>query len=282
MSLSTSLNTNSHGEVYLVGAGPGDPELLTIKAMRALNQADCVLYDSLISTEILDLIPRKCVRIHVGKRCGDHKMGQADIQSLLVSCARKYQHVVRLKGGDPFIFGRGGEELEYLRNHQIRTHVVAGISAAIGCAAAAQIPLTHRQMGNALFMQSGHSQYGDFELADNPTRVFYMGRKHAGAICARLLMEGVAESTPVALIANGTLPQQQVLKGVLADLPLLASHAQDGGPLMIVVGEVAALACNETVDTADQQTTEAMPKTAAKAATPGTEPATESLREAVA
>lgn len=236
--------TQSFGTVTLVGAGPGDPELLTIKAMKAISQADCVLYDALISPEILELIPQQCTRIHVGKRCGDHKMGQADIQTLLVSCARKYQRVVRLKGGDPFIFGRGGEELQYLQQRGIDVLVVPGITAAGGCAAAAKIPLTHRHLGNALVLQSGHSQHGEFDLPQNPTRVFYMGAKQAGAITARLLTEGLHESTPIAIIANGTLPNQQVIKGVLMDLPHLAGQYSGAGPALIVVGEVAAMADN--------------------------------------
>lgn len=240
----TTSNSHSFGQVALVGAGPGDPELLTLKAMRLLNQADCVLYDSLISDDILALLPRQCVRIHVGKRCGQHSMKQADIQSLLVSCARKYRQVVRLKGGDPFIFGRGGEELEYLRRYGIDTTIVPGITAAGGCAAAAQIPLTHRQYGNALLLQSGHSQFGDYQASDNPTRVFYMGKKQAGSITAGLLQQGLHEATPIALILNGTRAQQQVIKGVLMDLPFLAARSQqDDGPALIIVGEVAALAC---------------------------------------
>ena len=235
-------NNHPHGTVYLVGAGPGDPDLLTLKAMKAISQADCVLYDALISEEILDLIPQQCTRIHVGKRCGEHKMGQADIQTLLFSCAKKYQRVVRLKGGDPFIFGRGGEELQYLQQRGINTEVVPGISAAVGCAAAAQIPLTHRHLGNALLMQSGHSQYGDFELADNPTRVFYMGRKHAGSISANLLNQGLDEDTPVALIVNGTLKNQQVFSGTLIELPDLAKKYQGDGPMMMIVGEVTSFA----------------------------------------
>jgi uroporphyrin-III C-methyltransferase len=249
-------DTANFGQVSLVGAGPGDPELLTLKAMKAISQADCVLYDALISQEILDFIPSQCTRIHVGKRCGDHKMGQADIQTLLVSCARKYQRVVRLKGGDPFIFGRGGEELQYLQQRGIDVTVVPGITAAGGCAAAAKIPLTHRHLGNALVLQSGHSQHGEFDLPHNPTRVFYMGAKQAGAITARLLTEGLHESTPIAIIANGTLPNQQVIKGVLMDLPHLAGQYSGTGPALIVVGEVAALADNSHYQSerpADQQ-----------------------------
>ena len=242
MTALTQPNNVKTGTVFLVGAGPGDPELLTLKAMKAIRQADCVLYDALISPEILDLIPQQCTRIHVGKRCGDHKMGQADIQTLLFSCAKKYQRIVRLKGGDPFIFGRGGEELQFLQQRGVDVNIIPGITASAGCAAAAKIPLTHRHMGNALLLQSGHSQYGDFEPAKDPTRVFYMGVKQAGSITAKLLNDGVHESTPVAIIANGTLPTQQVYKGVLMDLPHLAQQYSDQGPALIIVGEVAAMA----------------------------------------
>lgn len=230
--------------VWLVGAGPGDPELLTVKAVRILSQADAVLYDSLISPQILDLLPRRCTRIHTGKRCGAHSMTQQEINQTLLAAARKYSCVVRLKGGDPFIFGRGGEELEYLHNHGIEASVIPGITAAGGCAAAAGIPLTHRDYGNALVLHSGHSRFNEFSPCQNPTRVFYMGLRQAAPITAHLLQQGLDEETPVALITNGTLPQQQVHKGVLSDLPWLAQQAlsDSTGPGLIFVGDVAAMA----------------------------------------
>lgn len=211
-----------------------------------------MLYDALISPEILELIPQQCSRIHVGKRCGNHKMAQADIQTLLYSCARKYQRVVRLKGGDPFIFGRGGEELQFLQQRGIAVTVIPGITAAGGCAASAKIPLTHRHMGNALLLQSGHSQYGECEIAKDPTRVFYMGVKQAGSITAKLLNEGLHESTPFALIANGTLPDQQVYKGALMDLPHIAKQYSDQGPALIIIGDVAAMAQSHQIAEQDQ------------------------------
>ncbi len=237
----------NYGKVWLVGGGPGDPELLTLKAMRVLNEADIVLYDSLISEEILAMLPRKCTRIHVGKRCGAHKMTQVDIQKLLVTSASRYQRVVRLKGGDPFIFGRGGEELEYLQKFGIDVEIIPGITAAGGCAAAARIPLTHRHYGNALMLDSGHSQFGEYEPSQNPTRVFYMGVKQAGMITARLLGDGLHESTPVALIINGTLPDQEVLTGVLMDLPNMAQRHTSSGPALMIVGEVAKFASRNQV-----------------------------------
>ena len=154
---------------------------------------------------------------------------------------------MRLKGGDPFIFGRGGEELEYLQRFGIEVEVVPGITAAAGCAAAAKIPLTHRQYGNALMMDSGRSQFGEYQKSHNPTRIFYMGVRQAGMITASLLEEGLADSTPVALIANGTLPNQEVHTGVLMDLPFLAERYSGAGPALIVVGEVAAFAAKNQV-----------------------------------
>ncbi|MEK9713478.1 MAG: uroporphyrinogen-III C-methyltransferase [Thalassolituus sp.] len=259
-------NTQKLGKVWLVGGGPGDPELLTLKAMRVMSEADIVLYDSLISEEILAMLPKKCTRIHVGKRCGAHKMTQVDIQKLLLTSARKYNRVVRLKGGDPFIFGRGGEELEYLQAHGVEVDIVPGITAAGGCAAAAKIPLTHREYGNALMLDSGHSQYGEYQKSQNPTRVFYMGVKQAGMITANLLCEGLSDSTPVALIANGTLPNQEVHTGVLMDLPYLAERYSGAGPALIIVGEVAAFAARnqnqkmvqDTVDALAQEVGEAV------------------------
>ncbi|MCA6065199.1 uroporphyrinogen-III C-methyltransferase [Thalassolituus marinus] len=234
----------SFGEVWLVGGGPGDPELLTLKAMRVISQADAVLYDSLISDDILAMLPAKCLRIHTGKRCGAHSMTQIDINKALLTAARKYKHVVRLKGGDPFIFGRGGEELEYLEQHGVSVQIVPGITAAGGCAAAAGIPLTHREYGNALVLHSGHTKFNEFSPCQNPTRVFYMGLRQAGAITAHLLQEGITEDTPIALITNGTLPTQEVHKGVLMDLPFIAERVltDTSGPGLIFVGEVAAMA----------------------------------------
>ncbi|WP_430462365.1 uroporphyrinogen-III C-methyltransferase [Thalassolituus sp. LLYu03] len=232
------------GEVWLVGAGPGDPELLTLKAMRVISEADAVLYDSLISDDILALLPARCTRIHTGKRCGAHSMTQIDINKALLSAARKHKKVVRLKGGDPFIFGRGGEELEYLEKHGVQVQIVPGITAAGGCAAAAGIPLTHRDYGNALVLHSGHTRFNEFSPSQNPTRVFYMGLRQAGPITAHLLQEGLREDTPVALIINGTLSTQQVFKGVLMDLPHIAERVlgDSDGPGLIFVGEVAAMA----------------------------------------
>merc|ERR1712000_633812 len=217
--------------VWLVGAGPGDPELLTVKAMRIISQAEVVLYDSLISDDILALLPRQCTRIHTGKRCGAHKMSQGEINRTLLTAARKYQCVVRLKGGDPFIFGRGGEELEYLEKHGMDVRIIPGITAAGGCAAAAGIPLTHREYGNALVLHSGHTKFHEFSPCQNPTRVFYMGLRQAGAITAHL-----------------------VHKGLLIDLPEISAKAltESSGPGLIFVGEVAAMAKSDSKITTNQ------------------------------
>lgn len=239
-----TINANNYGQVWLVGAGPGDPELLTLKAMRVLHEADIVLYDSLISDDILAMLPKRCVRLHTGKRCGQHSMTQPDIHQALLAAARKYARVVRLKGGDPFMFGRGGEELEFLRKHRITTHVIPGITAAAGCAASAQIPLTHREFGNALIIHSGRSQFGEYEVSHNPTRVFYMGLRQAGQITGQLLMDGLAHDTPIALIINGTLANQVVHCSTLMELPQLASTClnEQDGPGLIIVGEVTRFA----------------------------------------
>lgn len=253
-----STKTINNGQVWLVGAGPGDPELLTLKAMRVLHEADIVLYDSLISEDILAMLPKRCVRLHTGKRCGQHSMSQPDIHQALLSAARKYSRVVRLKGGDPFMFGRGGEELEFLRKHQIATHVIPGITAAAGCAASAQIPLTHRDYGNALIIHSGRSRLGEYEVSHNPTRVFYMGLRQAGQITGQLLMDGMADDTPVALIVNGTLANQAVYNTTLVALPQLADSClqEHDGPGLIIVGEVTRFAQHADVNTMRHNTLE--------------------------
>lgn len=235
--------TDGKGIVWLVGAGPGDPELLTLKAARLLQQADVVLHDSLVSREVLELIPATSRRIHTGKRCGAHRMPQARINTLMHRYALRYRTVVRLKGGDPFIFGRGGEELEYLRERNIAVEVVPGITAAAGCAAACQIPLTHRDHGDALLLHSGHSREGGFSPARDYTRVFYMGLGQAGDIQRKLLEEdGIAGDTPVAVVLAGTTRDQRTISGRLDELKRLARSSDIGGPGLIIVGRSAALA----------------------------------------
>ncbi|WP_021014306.1 uroporphyrinogen-III C-methyltransferase [Prodigiosinella confusarubida] len=232
------------GEVALVGAGPGDPELLTLKALRYLHSADVVVYDRLVSAEILAMIPESAERIFAGKHAGHHCIAQSEIIALLVEQAVLKRRVVRLKGGDPFIFGRGGEEMESLAAQGIRVHVVAGITAAAGCAAAAGIPLTHRDCAHRLTLVTGHprgEELPDWQGLGHPeqTVVFYMGLHQAAAIQAQLHVQGVPGDMPVALIEQGTLPSQRVVRGTLQALARLAQDLSS--PCLIIVGHVAAL-----------------------------------------
>lgn len=237
------------GVVHIVGAGPGDPELLTLRAHRLLQEADVILYDRLVSDEVLSLARRDAARVYVGKAKGDHAVPQEDICARLVDFARQGKNVVRLKGGDPFVFGRGGEELEALRAAGVAAFVTPGVTAAIGCAAAAGLPLTHRDHSQGLTFVTGHARNGEDPGLDwqalarlGHTLVVYMGVGKAAAIAAQLISHGRAASTPVAVIENGTLPNQKILKGALADLGALIERGGVEGPALLVVGEVAALA----------------------------------------
>ncbi|MDT9673962.1 uroporphyrinogen-III C-methyltransferase [Pseudomonas sp. JV414] len=236
------------GEVALVGAGPGDPRLLTLRAWSLLMQADAVVYDRLISPELLTLIPLTCARHYVGKASGCHSLPQEQINELLADLADSGQRVVRLKGGDPFIFGRGAEELEYLLQRNIDCQVVPGITAASGCSAYAGIPLTHRDLVNSCRFITGHLQRdGELSLpwsslADSSqTLVFYMGLSNLGIIAQRLIEAGMAADTPAALISNGTRPDQHVARGKLHQLPTLALDCPPGIPTLTVIGKVVDL-----------------------------------------
>ncbi|AKJ99895.1 uroporphyrin-III methyltransferase [Pseudomonas chlororaphis] len=236
------------GEVALVGAGPGDPGLLTLRAWSLLMQADAVVYDRLISPQLLGLIPLTCARHYVGKAAGCHSLPQAQINELLADLADQGQRVVRLKGGDPFIFGRGAEELEYLLARGIDCQVVPGITAAAGCTAYAGIPLTHRDFVNSCRFITGHLQReGDLDLPwqsladDSQTLVFYMGLSNLGTIATRLIEAGLAGRTPAALICNGTRPDQQVLRGTVEQLPSMAQACAEGLPTLTVIGKVVDL-----------------------------------------
>lgn len=244
MPINTHLDTES-GFVSLVGAGPGDPDLLTVKGMRVIQAAQVVIYDRLVSAEILALVSASAEKIYVGKQVDFHCVPQDQINQLLIDHAIAGKRVVRLKGGDAFIFGRGGEELEALAKHGIRYEVVPGITAALGASAYAGIPLTHRDYAQSVQFITGHLQKDGTPLNwsclanHNQTLVFYMGLKQSGYIREQLIKAGLSEETPCAIIERGTTPQQRVLSGNVAQLASLAKQAQS--PALIVVGQVTQL-----------------------------------------
>ncbi|RDI99818.1 uroporphyrinogen-III C-methyltransferase [Dyella solisilvae] len=236
------------GSVTLVGAGPGHPGLLTLQALRALNEADVILHDQLVSPEILSMARRDAERIDVGKRCGGRQVAQEQIHRLMLAHAREGRRVVRLKGGDPFVFGRGGEEITFLRRHGIECEVAPGITAAVACAAFAGIPLTHRDHAQSICLLTAHGKDATDTLdarmlgAERQTLAVYMCVERVDALTERLIANGRAAETPVAIVENGSLPEQRVITGTLGDLPRLTRRHAVKTPALLIIGEVAAFA----------------------------------------
>lgn len=232
------------GAIYIVGAGPGDPDLLTFQATRLMQQADVVLHDDLLGPGIMDKVRRDAERIYVGKRAGHHAMSQDEINALMVREAKAGRRVLRLKGGDPFVFGRGAEEADYARARGVDVFTAPGLTAALGCAASAGIPLTHRDDASSVTFVTGHGKDGAPEadwkalVAQRQTIVVYMGLKQAGRIAAQLIGAGLYAGTPVAIVEDGTRPTQKVSTGILADLGPLAERHADGGPALLIIGDV--------------------------------------------
>ncbi len=245
--LSQTEKTDTKGEVYLVGAGPGDPDLLTFRALRLMQQADVVIYDRLVTAEILDLTRRDSEKIYVGKQRKNHSLPQHSINQLLASLAKQGKRVVRLKGGDPFIFGRGGEEIETLVEEGIDFQIVPGITAASGCATYAGIPLTHRDHAQSCTFVTGHLKDHSCNLnwpqlsAPKQTIVFYMGLSGLENICQSLIKHGSPKNLPIAIIQQGTTPKQRVITGTLATFPKQVLNANIKAPTLIIVGTVVSL-----------------------------------------
>lgn len=247
MALADQRSPVRRGEVWLVGAGPGDVELLTLKALRVIQQADVVVFDRLVSDAVLALTPDNALRVDVGKSPRNHRLDQHEINMLLVDLALAGHRVVRLKGGDPFIFGRGGEEMACCQQQGIVCNVVPGITAAMGCAAATGIPLTHRNLAQSVRFVTGHGTEGEPDVdwfvlaAARQTLVFYMGIANSSVIRQRLMENGLPGSTPVAVIERGTQPRQRVLTGVLDALGKIVAEEQVESPALLIIGEVAGM-----------------------------------------
>jgi uroporphyrin-III C-methyltransferase / precorrin-2 dehydrogenase / sirohydrochlorin ferrochelatase len=243
------------GRATLVGAGPGDPELLTLRAVRALAAADVVLYDALIDPSILDLARPGARRIDVGKRCGRHAMSQAAINQLMLRWVREGAHVVRLKGGDPFVFGRGGEELECLRAAGAAVEVVPGVTAACAAAASLGVPLTHRGVARSLHFVTGHGADGVVPAHDwgalvraGGTIAAYMAARTIGAMATQLIAAGMPATTPAVAVENASRPSERRVMATLGTLAAALEAAAGPGPTLVLIGAVVALAAAETVE----------------------------------
>lgn len=266
MSPHTPSVPDPRGRVYLVGAGPGDPELLTLRAVRLLEKADVVVYDHLVSTAVLAFVSPTAERIYAGKRRNEHTLRQEQINALLVKLAQQGKQVVRLKGGDPFIFGRGGEELQALAAHGIAFEVVPGVTAASGVSCYAGIPLTHRDHAQSCLFITGHLKDGTADLdwpslvRPHQTVVIYMGLGGLAEICRQLMAHGASPSQSIAVVQDGTISTQHVVIGSLADMPERVAQAGLQSPCLILIGEVVKLhdalawfAPSATADTAAHQ-----------------------------
>jgi uroporphyrin-III C-methyltransferase/precorrin-2 dehydrogenase/sirohydrochlorin ferrochelatase len=246
-SLEQADNKTQQGEVYLVGSGPGDPDLLTFRALRLMQQCDVCVYDKLVSPEVMELVRRDAELIYVGKARGQHTMQQEGINVLLVRLALEGRRVLRLKGGDPFIFGRGGEEIETLMQHGVPFQVVPGITAASGVSSYAGIPLTHRDYAQACLFVTGHLKDGSVDLdwdamiRPNQTLVIYMGLIGLETICQQLIKNGMSATMPIAIVQQGTTQRQRVVVGTLLDMPDKVKLAELKAPCLTIIGEVVQL-----------------------------------------
>lgn len=242
-----SAKLESIGKVFLVGAGPGDPELLTVKAQRLINTADIVLYDNLVSQEIIGLVNPHAELLYVGKRSNRHALPQEEINMTLVRLAREGKNVLRLKGGDPFIFGRGGEEVETLKEHKIPFEIVPGISAANGISCYTGIPLTHRDYSHAVTFVTGHLKNGSSDLdwpalvRPSHTVVIYMGLEALPTICEELIAHGLPVTHPIAVVEEGTTIKQKTRIGTLQNIADLVKEARFKPPSLVILGDVVTL-----------------------------------------